>query len=123
MAEASIDRELAGVLKLVARVGGLQGFDAVQAEPAGREDPIACAREAFAADTVMVKDDGVLPHGFIVVSRAAVFGRHWFGGDARSAGLWPPVRAAAGETVTAILDVPVRLLSYWDNGWTYGTGD
>jgi beta-glucosidase len=34
-----------------------------------------------------------------------------------------PVRAAAGEAVTAILDVPVRLLAYWDNGWTYETGD
>ncbi|GAP57115.1 hypothetical protein AHiyo6_36800, partial [Arthrobacter sp. Hiyo6] len=42
----------------------------------------------------------------------------------RSAGLWPPPpSAAAGETVTAILDVPVRLLAYWDNGWTYESGD
>ena len=34
-----------------------------------------------------------------------------------------PVRAAAGETVTAVLDVPTRLLAYWDNGWTYEAGD
>jgi beta-glucosidase len=33
-----------------------------------------------------------------------------------------PVWAEAGETVTAVLNVPTRLLAYWDNGWTYEPG-
>ncbi|WP_346658918.1 fibronectin type III-like domain-contianing protein [Arthrobacter sp. StoSoilB13] len=28
-----------------------------------------------------------------------------------------------GETVTATLEVPTRLLAYWDNGWTYEPGE
>jgi beta-glucosidase len=34
-----------------------------------------------------------------------------------------PVRAGAGQTATAILDVPTRLLAYWEDGWTYEPGD
>jgi beta-glucosidase len=34
-----------------------------------------------------------------------------------------PVWAEPGETVTAFLDVPTRLLAYWDNGWTYEPGE
>jgi beta-glucosidase len=34
-----------------------------------------------------------------------------------------PVWAEPGGTVTAVLDVPTRLLAYWDNGWTYEPGD
>ena len=34
-----------------------------------------------------------------------------------------PVTAGAGETVTATLSVPTRLLAYWDNGWQYEPGD
>jgi beta-glucosidase len=33
-----------------------------------------------------------------------------------------PVWAEAGETVRASVDVPTRLLAYWDNGWTYEPG-
>ena len=33
-----------------------------------------------------------------------------------------PVFAGAGETVTAVLDVPTRLLAYWQDGWTYEPG-
>jgi beta-glucosidase len=34
-----------------------------------------------------------------------------------------PVWAQPGETVTATLEVPTRLLAYWDNGWTYEPGE
>lgn len=34
-----------------------------------------------------------------------------------------PVRAEAGETVSTVLNVPSRLLAYWDNGWTYEPGE
>jgi beta-glucosidase len=34
-----------------------------------------------------------------------------------------PVWAEPGETVTADLELPTRLLAYWDNGWTYEPGD
>jgi len=76
VAEASIDRKVLRILQLAARVGALQGFDAVQAEPADREDPIAFAREASAAGTVMVKNDGVLPLDSAAVSRVAVIGHN-----------------------------------------------
>ncbi|UVJ41579.1 beta-glucosidase [Arthrobacter sp. CJ23] len=61
VAESAIDRKVLRILQLAARVGALEGFDAVQAEPVELEDPIAFAREASAAGTVMVKNDGVLP--------------------------------------------------------------
>jgi beta-glucosidase len=76
VAEDSIDRKVLRILQLAARVGALQGFDAVQAEPADREDPIAFAREASAAGTVMVKNDGVLPLDSAAVSRVAVIGHN-----------------------------------------------
>jgi beta-glucosidase len=34
-----------------------------------------------------------------------------------------PVWAEPGQTFTAVIDVPTRLLAYWDNGWTYEPGD
>lgn len=34
-----------------------------------------------------------------------------------------PVWAGPGETATATLNVPTRLLAYWDNGWSYEPGD
>jgi beta-glucosidase len=34
-----------------------------------------------------------------------------------------PVWAEPGETVSAVLNVPVRLLAYYDNGWNYEPGD
>lgn len=74
--EAAIDRKVFRILQLAARVGALEGFDAVQAEPADREDPIAFAREASAAGTVMVKNDGVLPLDPSAVSRVAVIGHN-----------------------------------------------
>ncbi|WP_081709923.1 beta-glucosidase family protein [Arthrobacter sp. 35W] len=76
VAEASIDRKVLRILQLAARVGALEGFDAVQAEPLDREDPIAFAREASAAGTVMVKNDGVLPLDPAAAPRIAVIGHN-----------------------------------------------
>ncbi|MFJ6158610.1 beta-glucosidase [Pseudarthrobacter sp. NPDC092184] len=74
--EAAIDRKVFRILQLAARVGALEGFEAVAAEPVDQEDPIAFAREASAAGTVMVKNDGVLPLDPASVSRVAVIGHN-----------------------------------------------
>jgi beta-glucosidase len=34
-----------------------------------------------------------------------------------------PVWAGPGETLTVPINIPTRLLAYWDNGWTYEPGD
>lgn len=69
--ETAIDRKVLRILQLAARVGALEGFDAVQIQPEDREDPIAFAREASAAGTVMVKNDGVLPLDASSVGKAS----------------------------------------------------
>ncbi|MDQ0242147.1 glycoside hydrolase family 3 protein [Arthrobacter bambusae] len=74
--EASVDRKVLRILQLAARVGALEGFDPVQAEPVDREDPVAFSREASAAGTVMVKNDGVLPLDPALVGRIAVIGHN-----------------------------------------------
>ncbi|MDR7158209.1 glycoside hydrolase family 3 C-terminal domain-containing protein [Arthrobacter sp. BE255] len=74
--EAAIDRKVFRILQLAARVGALEGFDPVAAEPVDREDPIAFAREASAAGTVMVKNDGVLPLDPAAVTTVAVIGHN-----------------------------------------------
>lgn len=74
--EAAIDRKVFRILQLAARVGALEGFEAVAAEPVDREDPIAFAREASAAGTVMVKNDGVLPLDPASVRKVAVMGHN-----------------------------------------------
>ena len=74
--EASIDRKVLRILQLAARVGALEGFDPVQAEPVDREDPEAFCREASAAGTVMVKNDGVLPLDSASVGKIAVIGNN-----------------------------------------------
>lgn len=74
--ETAVDRKVLRILQLAARVGALEGFDAVKSEPADREDPIAFAREASAAGTVMVKNDGVLPLEPASVKEIAVIGHN-----------------------------------------------
>lgn len=58
VSEAAIDRKVYRILQLAVRVGALEGFDAVATGPVDREDPAAFAREASAAGTVMVKNNG-----------------------------------------------------------------
>jgi beta-glucosidase len=76
VAEAAVDRKVLRILQLAARVGALEGFEAVQIQEADREDPIAFAREASAAGTVMVKNDGVLPLDTASVKTVAVIGHN-----------------------------------------------
>ncbi|MGG6382217.1 beta-glucosidase family protein [Paenarthrobacter sp. NEAU-H11] len=74
--ESAVDRKVLRILQLAARVGALEGFEPVAAEPADREDPAAFAREASAAGTVMVKNDGVLPLDPASVKKVAVIGHN-----------------------------------------------
>jgi beta-glucosidase len=76
VAEAAVDRKVLRILQLAARVGALEGFDAVQIRNTDREDPIAFAREASAAGTVMVKNDGVLPLDRATIRKVAVIGHN-----------------------------------------------
>ena len=61
VSEDAVDRKVLRILQLAARVGALEGFEPVATEPMDREGPLAFAREASVAGTVMVKNDGVLP--------------------------------------------------------------
>ena len=61
VSEESIDRKVLRILTLAARVGALEGFDAVQADPVTVEDGVAFVREAAVAGTVLVENDGILP--------------------------------------------------------------
>lgn len=74
--ETAVDRKVFRILQLAARVGALEGFEPVAAGPVDREDPIAFAREASAAGTVMVKNDGVLPLNPAAVTKVAVIGHN-----------------------------------------------
>lgn len=74
--ESSIDLKVLRILQLAARVGALEGFEGVGLQEADREDPVAFAREASAAGTVMVKNDGVLPVDPSAVKRVAVIGHN-----------------------------------------------
>lgn len=74
--EASIDRKVLRILQLAARVGALEGFEPVQAEPVDQEDLVAFTREASAAGTVMVKNDGVLPLDRAATGTVAVIGHN-----------------------------------------------
>ncbi len=79
--EAAVDRKVLRILQLAARVGALEGFEPVAPEqvdgvPAEREDPVAFAREASVAGTVMVRNDGVLPLAPASVTSVAVIGHN-----------------------------------------------
>ncbi|OIH96589.1 glycosyl hydrolase [Curtobacterium sp. MCBA15_001] len=60
---AAIDRKVHRILTLAARVGALEGFDAVAAAPVTVEDGVAFVREAEAEGTVLVRNTGILPLG------------------------------------------------------------
>jgi beta-glucosidase len=74
--ESSIDRKVLRILQLAARVGALEGFDAARLQDADQEDLVAFAREASAAGTVLVKNDGILPIDPNKVQTIAVIGHN-----------------------------------------------
>jgi len=76
VAETSIDRKVLRILLLAARVGALEGFEPVTADPVDREDLVAFTREASAAGTVMVKNDALLPLDPTAVGKIAVIGHN-----------------------------------------------
>ena len=61
VAESDVDRKVLRILQLAARVGALDGFEPVAAEPIEVEDGIAFVREAAAAGTVLLTNRGELP--------------------------------------------------------------
>ncbi|OII14475.1 glycoside hydrolase family 3 C-terminal domain-containing protein [Curtobacterium sp. MCBA15_008] len=73
---AAIDRKVRRILTLAARVGALEGFEPVAAQPVHVEDGVAFVREAEAEGTVLVRNTGVLPLDAPAVSRIAVIGHN-----------------------------------------------
>ncbi|MGO4783531.1 beta-glucosidase [Cryobacterium sp. W22_MBD10_FK3] len=74
---ADIDRKVLRILRLAARVGALEGFDAVQAVPVTVEDGIAFAREAATAGSVLLRNENrSLPLAADALSRVAVIGHN-----------------------------------------------
>jgi beta-glucosidase len=74
--EAAIDRKVLRILALAARVGALDGFDAVVPEPVTVEDGVAFTREAEAAGSVLVQNDGILPLAPSGIRKIAVIGHN-----------------------------------------------
>ena len=74
--QAAIDRKVRRILTLAARVGALEGFEPVAAQPVNVEDGVAFVREAEAEGTVLVRNTGVLPLDPHAVSRIAVIGHN-----------------------------------------------
>ncbi|MCJ1712982.1 glycoside hydrolase family 3 protein [Curtobacterium sp. VKM Ac-2922] len=77
--EAAIDRKVHRILTLAARVGALEGFEPVAAQPVHVEDGIAFVREAEAEGTVLVRNTGLLPlpdTGEAAPTRIAVIGHN-----------------------------------------------
>lgn len=69
--EDAIDRKVARILGLAARVGALEGFEPVAEAPVFREDGVAFARAAAAEGMVLLRNTDVLP---LAASRIAVIG-------------------------------------------------
>jgi len=72
----AIDRKVRRILTLAARVGALEGFEPVAAQPVHVEDGVAFVREAEAEGTVLVRNTGVLPLDAAAVSRIALVGHN-----------------------------------------------
>jgi beta-glucosidase len=72
----AVDRKVRRILSLAARVGALEGFEPVAAQPVHVEDGVAFVREAEAEGTVLVRNTGILPLDAPAVSRIAVIGHN-----------------------------------------------
>jgi beta-glucosidase len=74
--ESAIDEKVARLLRLAARVGGLDGMAPAVAEPPPAEDGPALARELAAAGTVLLRDTGELPWDAGRLRSVAVLGHN-----------------------------------------------
>ncbi|WP_448628345.1 glycoside hydrolase family 3 C-terminal domain-containing protein [Geodermatophilus sp. URMC 64] len=74
VAESDIDAKVRRLLLLAARTGALEGWDAGKPAPGRIEDASPLAREAAAAGTVLLRNDGVLPLRAEELRRVAVVG-------------------------------------------------
>ncbi|WFR67106.1 glycoside hydrolase family 3 C-terminal domain-containing protein [Curtobacterium flaccumfaciens] len=72
----AVDRKVRRILTLAARVGALEGFEPVAAQPVHVEDGVAFVREAEAEGTVLVRNTGILPLDAPAVARIAVIGHN-----------------------------------------------
>ncbi|MCU1407669.1 MAG: glycosyl hydrolase [Glaciihabitans sp.] len=75
VAEAAIDRKVHRILHLAARVGALEGFESAAA-PAHVEDGISFVREAAAAGSVLLRNNGELPWDASSLGSVAVIGHN-----------------------------------------------
>lgn len=77
LTESAVDRKVLRLLQLAARVGALEGFEPVSAEPTVVEDGIAFVREAGAAGTVLVRNESsTLPLETSTIGSVAVIGHN-----------------------------------------------
>jgi beta-glucosidase len=74
---SAIDRKVIRILRLAARVGALEGFDAVAAAPISVEDGIAFARQAEVAGSVLLRNEAsTLPLDASALKKVAVIGHN-----------------------------------------------
>jgi len=75
--EEAVDRKVLRLLQLAARVGALEGFDAVAETPGTVEDGIAFAREAAVEGSVLVRNENnELPWSADALKKVAVIGHN-----------------------------------------------
>ncbi|PPG56841.1 glycosyl hydrolase [Rathayibacter sp. AY2B7] len=73
----AVDEKVLRILRLAARVGALGGFEPAAADPSFVEDPIAFARTASAAGTVLVRNaHSELPWNPDAIASVAVIGQN-----------------------------------------------
>ncbi|BDZ51971.1 glycosyl hydrolase [Frondihabitans sucicola] len=76
VSQEAVDRKVVRILRLAARVGALEGFAPVQSAPVTVEDGVAFAREAEAAGSVLLTNDGVLPLEAASLTTVALIGHN-----------------------------------------------
>ncbi|MCU1526963.1 MAG: Beta-glucosidase [Frondihabitans sp.] len=76
VSEAAIDRKVLRILRLASRIGALEGFAPVAESPHLVEDGVAFTREAEAAGSVLLRNDGELPWDAAALTSVAVIGHN-----------------------------------------------
>lgn len=113
--EAAIDRKVVRILRLAARVGALEGFEAHARQAAPVLDGKRFAREAAVAGSVLLHNDGILPIEpckIAVIGDNALIARSQGGGSAtvvpeHEVSPLEGLRIALGEQVTFALGAVV----------------